>query len=72
MLVYGNPRTRLVGIIRDLQKQRAKIEFPQYNKELFVPRLYIHSKLQEDQNRKQELEIDTWFLKKNRILPLYE
>lgn len=71
-MVYGNTRTRLVGILRDIEKQRAKIEFPEYNKELIVPRLFIHSKLRENLNAKQELEIDTWFLKKNRVLPLYE
>ena len=72
MMVYGNTRTRLVGILRDIQKQRALIEFPKYNKEIVVPRLFIHSKLREDKNAQQEVEIETWFLKKNRVLPLYD
>ena len=72
MMVYGNTRTRLVGILRDVQQQRAKIEFPNYNKELFIPKLFIHSKLPENINATQEFEIETWFLKKNRILPLYD
>ena len=71
-MVYGNTRTRLVGILRDVQKQRAKIEFPTYNKEILVPKLFIHSTLHENMNTKQEFEIETWFLKKNRILPLYD
>ncbi len=70
MMVYGNTRTRLVGILRDIQNQRARIEFPQYNKELTVPRLFIHSQMQEKINTSQELEIETWFLKKNRVIPL--
>ena len=72
MMVYGNTRTRLVGIIRDVEQRRALIEFPDYNKQLMVPRLYIHSKFQEKVNCKQELEIETWYLKRNRILPLLD
>lgn len=70
MMVYGNPRTKLVGIIRDIEKQRALIEFPKYQKKIMVPRLYIHSKLPEQVNSQKEVEIETWYLKKNRVLPL--
>jgi hypothetical protein len=70
MQLYGNSHTRLTGIIREVHKQRAKIEFPNVNKQLIIPMLFIHSPMQEDQVKEQDLEIDTWFLKKNRIIPL--
>ena len=72
MMVYGNTRTKLVGIIRDVQKKRALIEFPKYNKQLMIPRLLIHSNLQEEVDSTQEMEIETWFLKRNRVLPLLD
>lgn len=69
---YGNTHTRLVGIIRDVQKKRAFIEFPKYQKKLTVPRLYIHSQMKDTVDQEQELEIETWFLKKNRVIPLMD
>jgi len=67
---YGNNRTRLSGIIRDIQQNRAKIEFPNNNhKQISVPRSFIHSELKNILGKKQEMEIETWFLKKNRIIP---
>ena len=71
-MVYGNTRTKLVGIIREIQKRSAVIEFPKYQKELIVPRLLIHSKLSDKIDTKQELEIETWYLKRNHILPLLD
>jgi len=69
---YGNDNTRLCGILRDIQQNRATIEFPDCRKQITVPNRYIHSSFQSVLNRKQELEIETWFLKKNRIIPLYD
>ena len=71
MKPYGNSRTRLAGIIKDIQQNRAKIEFPTCNhKQISVPRNFIHSDIKNIVGKKQEMEIETWFLRKNRIIPL--
>lgn len=71
MKPYGNSRTRLAGIIKDIQQNRAKIEFPTCNhKQISVPRNFIHSDIKNVVGKKQEMEIETWFLRKNRIIPL--
>ena len=48
------------------------IEFPEYKKKITVPQLFIHSKINNKLHQEQELEIDTWFLKKNRVIPLID
>ena len=71
MIPYGNSRTRLSGIIKDIQQSRAKIEFPSCNhKQISVPWNFIHSDLKNIVGKKQDMEIETWFLRKNRIIPL--
>lgn len=71
MIPYGNSRTRLAGIIKDIQQNRAKIEFPTCNhKQISVPWNFIHSDIKNIVGKKQEMEIETWFLRKNRIIPL--
>jgi len=46
MIPYGNSRTRLSGIIKDIQQNRAKIEFPTCNhKQILVPWNFIHSEI---------------------------
>ena len=71
MIPYGNSRTRLFGIIKDVQQKRAKIEFPTCNhKQISVPWNFIHSDIKNIVGKKQEMEIETWFLRKNRIIPL--
>ncbi|MHA1519023.1 MAG: hypothetical protein ACTSVZ_01040 [Promethearchaeota archaeon] len=72
MMPYGNDHTRLAGIIREIQKNRAVVEFPQFQKQISIPQRCIHSKIHAFLNQEQELEIDTWYLKKNRIIPLFE
>jgi len=71
VIPYGNSRTRLAGIIKDFQQNRTKIEFPTCNnKQISVPRNFIHSDIINIVGKKQEMEIETWFLRKNRIIPL--
>ena len=70
MIAYGNSRTKISGIIRKVQQKQAMIQFPEFQNEFPVPCWFIHSPLKEDPSAPQELEIDTWFLKKNRIIPL--
>ena len=73
MIPYGNSRTRLSGIIKDIQQNRAKIEFPSCNhRQISVPRNFIHSDIINIVGKKQVMEIETWFLRKNRIIPLNE
>jgi hypothetical protein len=72
MIAYGNSRTKITGIIRKVQQKQAMIQFPEFQKECPVPCWFIHSPLKEDPNTPQELEIETWYLKKNRIIPLNE
>jgi hypothetical protein len=69
MITYGNSRTKMVGIIRKVQEKQFTIQFPQLDHEVLVPFWTIHSPVQEDPTHSQEMEIDTWFLKKNRVLP---
>ena len=71
MMPYGNSYTRLDGIIREFNQNRAVIEFPRYQKKIPVPTRFIRSALCE-LDLEHELEIETWYLKKNRVLPLYE
>jgi len=71
MIPYGNSRTRLSGIIKNIHQNRAKIEFPSCNnKQISVPRNFIHSDIKNIVGKKQDMEIETWFLRKNRIIPL--
>ena len=71
MMPYGNSRTRLAGIIKDLQERHAKIEFPTCNnRKISVPWNFIHSDIKNIVGKKQDMEIETWFLRKNRIIPL--
>ncbi|MHA1745988.1 MAG: hypothetical protein ACTSWW_08300 [Promethearchaeota archaeon] len=72
MMPYGNNYTRLAGIIREFNHHRAVIEFPRYQKKIPVPTRFIRSELCDQLNLEHELEIETWYLKKNRVLPLYE
>ncbi len=67
---YGGKVTKLPGIVREVNTSRATIEFPTYNKKISVPQYFIHSEIQ-DLNKEQMLKIETWYLKKNRVIPLY-
>ena len=71
MMVYGNQNTRLTGVIKKIQQKRATIEFSNSQRKLSVPMYFIHNKVHEDPKQEQELEIETWFLKKNRVIPIY-
>ncbi len=70
MMPYGEKFTNLHGIVRERKQNRATIEFPTYNKKILVPEFFIHSEIK-DLNKKQMLKIETWYLKKNRVIPLY-
>ncbi|RLI67017.1 MAG: hypothetical protein DRO88_00270 [Promethearchaeia archaeon] len=69
---YGNTHTKLSGIIRDIQRNRAIVEFPQFKKKIPIPAYCIHSRLKQILNQESELEIDTWYLKKIRLIPLFD
>jgi hypothetical protein len=60
----------MAGIIRKVQEKQALIQFPQLEREVPVPFWYIHSPIKVDPEHVQEVEIETWYLKKNRIIPL--
>lgn len=70
MIPYGNTRTRLTGIIHDIQQSRANIEFKEVKKQLSVPMYFIHSPIHVDPHKEQEMEIEEWFLKQNRVISL--
>lgn len=72
MMPYGNSHTKLSGIIREVQKNRAIVEFPQYNRKISIPAHCIHTRFNQALNKEGELEIDTWFLKKTRVIPLFD
>ena len=67
---YGNDYTRLTCIIRQVHEKQAKIEFPNLGKECCMPKFFIHSPFKENCKEEQELEFETWYLKRNRIIPL--
>ncbi len=68
-MMYGNNRTRMTGIIRDVQKKMAVVEFTDKKRQFTIPKLFIHSPLEINPNKQQEIEIDTWYLMRNRIIP---
>jgi len=70
MMPYGEKYTNIPGIVRKMEGYRSTIEFPTYNKKIPVPNSFIHSKIR-DVNKEQMLKIETWYLKKNRVIPLY-
>jgi hypothetical protein len=70
MMPYGNDYTRLTCIITEMQEKQARIEFPHLGKECFMPKFFIHSPIKENSSEEQELEFETWYLKRNRIIPL--
>jgi len=72
MIPYGNSHTKLAGIIRDVQKSQVTVEFPHMCDPVFIPSRFIHSSYIKGLNKEQELEIDTWFLKKTRVIPLID
>ncbi len=69
MKMYGNNHTRMTGIIRDVQKKNALVEFTDKNRQIFIPKSFIHSPLEINPTKQQEIEIDTWYLMRNRIIP---
>jgi len=70
MLSNGNDNTRVLGIIHQVQGNNTRIEFPQFGKEMYIPNFFIHSPIRENQTITQMIEIETWFLKRNRIIPI--
>jgi hypothetical protein len=70
MIPYGNEYTRISGIIHDVQDRQARIEFPEFGKECCIPRFFIHSPIEKKENSRQDIVVETWYLKRNRIIPL--
>lgn len=70
MMPYGNDYTRLTGIIRRVHEKQAHIEFPHLGKEICIPSFFIHSPINTNIKGEQDIEIETWFLKRNRIIPI--
>lgn len=71
MRIYGNSRTKMTGIIKKIQQKQALVQFPSVGREVPVPVWFIHTAFKEGPEP-QELEIETWYLKKSRVLPLNE
>ena len=70
MRPYGNDYTDLIGIVHERQGSLATIEFPKHNKKLSIPKYYIKNDLHSIKpNEEQMLKIESWILKKNRIIP---
>lgn len=68
MRFYGNDHTTIHGNIVGTEKNIFLIQFDQHPQTEMVPKHTLH-KYDVTIKGKQPLEIDTWFLKKNRIIP---
>ena len=70
MRIYGNDNVVLSGIIKKVLQRTAVIEFPHNNnREIPVPKYLIHGKYEEGRiKEEQNLEIESWFLRKNHII----
>lgn len=69
MLVYGNDITNIDCIVKNIDNNYTLIDFLNH-RQLFVPNIVIKSKIEKN-NTITTIGIDTWFLKKNRIIPLF-
>ena len=71
MLVYGNELTQIEGTVVRSTKFSATIKFNTNHKQLYVPLRYIVNVNCEERG-KQLIKLQSWFLRKNRIIPLTE
>lgn len=69
MRIYGNEKTKIYAIVEKIDDTTVLMHFD--NAVINVPKSVIHSQI-EPLLQKMELEIDTWFLKRNRIIPLVD
>ena len=74
MINYGNKYRILTGIIRYIQDSMVKVEFESEKQDntVNVPKNIIHSEIEYKKGIPQTFKIPTWFLKRNRIIPLNE
>jgi hypothetical protein len=75
MMFYGDEFRTINGIIRDVQDRMIDIEFESaYSGEkiMHVPKNIIRPNYSFDLNMLQQFKLPTWYLKRNRILPLVE
>lgn len=68
MQIYGNTHTEIDAIVSQETNHKCHVKFLATNQELMVPKIYIHTPI--EVQKAQKLRIDTWFLRKNRIIPL--
>ena len=69
MQFYGNEHTQIDAITLGDDNNYFHMRFPSVEKEAFVPKSSVHT-LPQISPIPQRIEIDTWFLKRNRIIPL--
>ena len=74
MINYGNKYRILTGVIRDIQDSMLKVEFESKNQNntVNVPKNIIRSEIEYKKGISQIFKIPTWFLKRNRVIPLNE
>ncbi len=75
-MFYGNNDSKtLSGVIKEVQERMVKISFNTVHskgKIVTVPKNIINSKFVMKAGVTQEFNIPTWFLKRNRVVPLNE
>lgn len=73
MLFFDNESRTLPGIILEVQQYMVKIKFQtpfSEEKVVSIPKNIISSKNSYTPNIEQKFTVPTWFLKRNRIIPL--
>lgn len=71
MNVYGNTLTKINATVLTKTKSHVEIKYNDETKHL-IPSLYIMNDIENlNTGVAQELSIETWFLKRQRIIPLF-
>lgn len=71
MRFYGNDHTTINADILKIGKTKVIVKFKESEEPLHVFRQCIHN-LEHGDVGKRKIEIDTWFLKRMRIIPIHK
>ena len=71
MQLYGDVLVRIKGKICASDDLFFQIHFVEYDKISYVPKYLIKYQIKPNSTDVQDIRIPLWFLKKNRVLPLF-
>ncbi|MHA1340748.1 MAG: hypothetical protein ACTSRZ_11690 [Promethearchaeota archaeon] len=74
--MFNKDKYRIIfGRIKEIQSQMIRIEFDtdeKLNRVVNVPKDLIKSEIKYEVGVRQKFKIPTWYLKRNRVIPLVE